>query len=521
MESKLGSTLSSHWSKFPQDLYSIKTLSEEFKYLNDEKVLRNLGCEIRTKLLKMVDDAGTFDKNGVILLQGGTSLGANYFDTDTVSCPFRQESFFEYLFRLVEPDCYGAIFLGDQKTVLYVPKLSDETCRWNGPPKSLKFYKDKFSVDEVRYVFDLAKSFVEKKVSTVYVLTGLNTDSGMTTALVPNVKEICKEQKCEFKVDNKLLYPVLAECRVIKTPLEIKYMRICTLVTCQAHVFVMRHIRAGMSEIQLESMFKAFCGVYGGARHVAYTCICASGPNGAILHYGHAGRPNDRILRENDMMVLDMGGEYHGYATDITASYPVSGKFTEDQAAIHNAVREAQEAVFANLKPGTKWKEMHRLAERVILSHLLKIGILKGGSVEDLMKHQIGSVFMPHGLGHFIGMDVHDVGGYLGTLDKKDNALGVRWLRTQRTLKAGMVLTVEPGCYFVELWINSALKDEKKAAFFDMTVLKRFLKFGGVRLEDDVLITETGYENFTKLPRTVKEYESVIKKYNATCIDCE
>jgi len=209
------------------------------------------------------------------------------------------------------------------------------------------------------------------------------------------------------------------------------------------------------------------------------------------------------------------------YATDITCSYPVSGKFSEDQTSVHNAVREAQQAVFDSLRPGVSWLEMHQLAERVILKHLLRMGLLKGATVDELMEVNMGSVFMPHGLGHFIGMDVHDVGGYIYGLEKKDNTPGVCWLRTQRKLDVGMVLTVEPGLYFSPQWLDAALKDEKKNQYVDHSVLKRFRGMGGVRLEDDVVITETGYENMNQLPKTIAEYESVVQKYAPKCSPCE
>ncbi|GAB5369527.1 hypothetical protein AAMO2058_001412500 [Amorphochlora amoebiformis] len=444
------------WKDFPQDLFSVPALSKEYVYLNDEKVLRELGQEIRAKFFLEAEKSGKFEmKGGAVLLKGGTSLGAKYYDTDTVTTPFRQESFFQYLFRLCEPDCYGVMLLESKKSLLFVPALGEETFRWNGPAKSTEFYKQRFGFDIVEHVPKLIETLATNGVTTVYTLKGINTDSGMTTVLKPDLKELMESQKYEGKSemiqDEKALYSVLAECRVIKTKREIDYLRRGCLVSSQAHVV-----------------------------------------NGSILHYGHAGRPNDRVLKKDDMVVLDMGGEFQGYATDITASYPVSGKFTKDQEAIHTAVREAQEAVFSQLKPGTSWLEMHKAAERVILTHLLNIGILKDATVEELMAEHIGAVFMPHGLGHFMGLDVHDVNGYPEGGDKKDSALGVKWLRTQRVLKAGMVITVEPGCYFIKLWIEAALKDEKKARFFDKEVLGRYIEFVGVIFEDDIVITEKG-----------------------------
>ena len=187
------------------------------------------------------------------------------------------------------------------------------------------------------------------------------------------------------------------------------------------------------------------CHHVGGFRHVGYTCICASGNHGAVLHYGHAGAPNDRVLKEEDMLLFDMGGEYHAYGADITRSYPVSGKFNERQRTVYEIVLAAQEAVFKAIKPGVSYVDMHKLAERTTLEGLVKAGVLKG-DVDEMMKVRLGAVFQPHGLGHFLGIDTHDVGGYYGDdAQPRSTEPGLKSLRLTRIMKKGMVLTVEPG----------------------------------------------------------------------------
>ncbi|KAF6768918.1 hypothetical protein AHF37_12343 [Paragonimus kellicotti] len=136
-----------------------------------------------------------------------------------------------------------------------------------------------------------------------------------------------------------------------------------------------------------------------------------SGCNCAILHYGHAGSPNERLIQDGDMCLFDMGGEYYCYASDITCSFPANGRFTADQKIIYEAVLSASRAVLAELKPGVSWVELHELAERHILTHLIAGGLLRG-NVEDMMRARLCATFMPHGLGHLMGCDVHDVGGY-------------------------------------------------------------------------------------------------------------
>uniref|UniRef100_A0A915HQ00 Peptidase M24 domain-containing protein n=1 Tax=Romanomermis culicivorax TaxID=13658 RepID=A0A915HQ00_ROMCU len=212
-----------------------------------------------------------------------------------------------------------------------------------------------------------------------------------------------------------------------------------------------------------------------------------------------------------DMCLFDMGAEYCCYVSDITVTFPVSGKFTADQKLIYEAVLDANLSVQAAMKPGIKWVDMHLLAQRKILEHL-KNGRLLKGDVDEMMQVQLGAVFMPHGLGHFMGLDVHDVGGYAADL-KRIDAPSLRNLRTVRTLEARMVITVEPGCYFIDCLLNSALKNPEQAKFINELNIERFRGFGGVRIEDDVLVTEDGIENLSgMIPRTVESIESFMEQ---------
>lgn len=157
-----------------------------------------------------------------------------------------------------------------------------------------------------------------------------------------------------------------------------------------------------MTEYQGESLFLHHSYFAGGCRHVSYTCICGSGENGSILHYGHAAAPNDKTIHDGDMALFDMGANYFGYAADITCSYPVNGKFTDDQRFIYNAVLAACQAVHGQARPGVNWVDMHTLANRVMLTKLKEGGLLTG-DVDDMMTAGVNAIFQPHGLGHLIG----------------------------------------------------------------------------------------------------------------------
>ena len=215
------------------------------------------------------------------------------------------------------------------------------------------------------------------------------------------------------------------------------------------------------------------------------------------------------------MALLDMGAEYNCYASDITCSYPVSGSFTDDQKSIYEAVLSAQVQVMSELKPGASWVEMHRVAEREILKGLIGCGVLDSGgkdadeAIESMLEVGIGEIFMPHGLGHFIGIDTHDVGGYSPGKPARSDRPGVRKLRTARQLEEGMVLSVEPGCYFIDLLLDVAMSDERQKHFITDRV-NDFRGFVGVRLEDDVRITADSCENLTNCPRAVDEVLDVM-----------
>lgn len=252
-----------------------------------------------------------------------------------------------------------------------------------------------------------------------------------------------------------------------------------------AHVEVMRACKPGMMEYQLESLFQHHTYTHGGCRHMSYTCICACGPNANILHYGHAGRPNSRLLTSSDIALLDMGAEYHCYASDITCSYPVSGQFTDDQRRVYEAVLSAQVSILSKLKPGVSWLEMHREAEREVLKGLIKCNVLTTGdaesldtAIEEMLEADLGAIFMPHGMGHLIGIDTHDVGGYAAGTPERSPRPGLRKIRTARLMEEGMVLTVEPGCYFIDPLLDMALSNDKQKKYFNTERLKDFRGFG-------------------------------------------
>uniref|UniRef100_A0A3P8RMG6 Xaa-Pro dipeptidase n=1 Tax=Amphiprion percula TaxID=161767 RepID=A0A3P8RMG6_AMPPE len=416
------------------------------------RVSAALFAENRRRLCQGLKAKDGVVSKSVVVLQGGEQKQRYCTDTDLL---FRQESFFHWAFGVTEPDCYGAIDVDSGKSILFVPKLPESYATWMGEIFSKEHFKEKYAVDEVQYACDVSLS----------ISVGLQNHSGQNT----DSGSICREASFEgisrFQVNNTLLHPVIVEC-----------------------------------------LFQHYCYTKGGMRHTSYTCICGTGNNSSVLHYGHAGAPNDKTVVDGDMCLFDMGGEYYCYSSDITCSFPANGKFTADQRAIYEAVLKSSRTVMAAIKPGVKWTDMHRLADRVHLEELVKIGILHG-SVEDMLKVHLGSVFMPHGLGHLLGIDVHDVGGYPEGVDRI-NEPGLRSLRMGRLVQERMVLTVEPGIYFINHLLDQALANSTQSCFINNQVLARFRGFGGVRIEDDIAVTADGIELLTCVPRTVEEIEA-------------
>jgi Xaa-Pro dipeptidase len=258
----------------------------------------------------------------------------------------------------------------------------------------------------------------------------------------------------EGLINRDVLWTLISNLRAVKTPDEIKLLRYVCETTSNAERIAAKSAKPGLTQIQLHSVFHYQHSVKSGSIQLGFNSICSSGRDCATLHYVD----NDKLIEPNQMILLDMGGRWYGYVADQAMTFPVSGKFTDKQRQIYTAVLEAQKAVEAAVKPGVKWEDMHLLAERVILQHLVEIGIVKNAPMEELVAKRVGAVFFPHGLGHLFGLKTHDIGGYTEGPPRSDQA-GLSKLRTRRTLEEGICITVEPGIYFIDFMIEKALAD--------------------------------------------------------------
>ncbi|MFH5832149.1 aminopeptidase P family protein [Halalkalibaculum sp. DA384] len=439
----------------------------------------------RDKLLSLFEEG-----QHAIIYMKGAELKYRY-DTD-YEFPFRQESNFWYLSGVNEPDFHLIFDLTSHEYHLFAPRRDANYAVWHGRVKSMEQYRGEYDPDHLHWDSALPKVLNKLDPDRIYCL---NEEQA----------EYIEEFDRNTPIDLDSLEEALTHCRVFKTDWELDQMREAARINNIAHTEVLRTLAPGKHEYELKAIFD-YHQVRHGLLQDAYNGIFASGPNSAILHYVE----NNRQIREGDFFLIDAGFEYEGYASDFTRTYPANGSFSKDQATIYQVVLDAQQQVIEDIEPEVGMEELHMTSAEIMMQGLVDAGILDG-RVEDLMKNDIFALFFPHGLGHFLGLDTHDVGGYPKGVDRIDRP-GIKYLRARRTLQPGMVLTIEPGIYFIPALLKPALEDETKSKFLNSSRIEELLSFGGVRIEDNIIVTEEGYENLTEVPKEREEIENVMSK---------
>ena len=474
--------------------------SSVFEYAT--RLPNELFRENREKFIKSFRETVPSHQKALLVFKGKDELP---IDSTDIDYEIKQESFFYYLFGVQEPGCSAVIDIENQKTYLFFPKLDDIYKLWMKVP-SQKEIEELYPDFEHKFLEELEQWVQEFNPSKVYINKGVNSDSGLTTT-IPQFKWLD-----DLTVDDSTMHDILAECRVVKSQLEVKMLELANDITSESHIWTMQQCKPGVRESYLASKFKAFGQEKYNCKILPYFNICACGPNPSTLHY----HVNDDILPEVGMCLMDMGHSVHCYGADVTVCYPCNGKFTEKQRQIYDLVMKASRVVMKALRPGVSWVDTHLLAERVNLEGLKELGIVKG-DIDEMLEARVGFIFQPHGLGHLIGLDTHDVGGYLPSDPPRSDKWGIKNLRTSRVMEENMVVTVEPGCYFIPSIIKERAVDigidiDK---YIDVEKAMEYRQeVAGVRIEDGVVITADGCRNLTKVPRSVEQVEACMKGEN-------
>lgn len=397
---------------------------------------------------------------------------------------FRQNSDFFYLSGFDEPESVIVFVPGREQGeyVLFCREYDEKTALWVGASAGLEGAVRDYAVDDafpIDDIDDILPGLLENK-NRLYFPMGAQPD--FDQQLMDWSQQVrCRSRAgvsapAEFISSDHILH----EMRLIKSAQEIKWMKKAAKISVKAHIKAMQSCRPGMYEYQVEANLK-HCFMSHGAQQEAYPAIVGGGHNACVLHY----IDNNAVLNDGDLLLIDAGCEWKKYASDITRTFPVNGVFNEEQKALYQLVLDAQYAAIEQVKPGNHWNDPHDAAVEVLTKGLVRLGLLQG-SLSTLIKNEAYKPYYMHRTGHWLGMDVHDVGDY-----KLDD----QW----RLLEPGMVLTVEPGLY---IHPNANEVDKKWRGM-------------GIRIEDDVLVTKKGHEVLTdSVPKEIKDIESLMSKVN-------
>lgn len=393
---------------------------------------------------------------------------------------FRQDSDFYYLSGFEEPEAVMAIIPGREhgQSVLFCRERDPERELWDGDILGPERACSELGFDDAFPVGDIDEILPGMIEGTDKVFYSIGLDAQFDAHVMEWINVIRSKVRSGAHPPGEFvaLEHALHELRLYKSRAEIKLMQKAAEISAQAHIKAMQRSRPGLYEYHLESALNGHfmdCG----ARFSAYPAIVGSGKNACTLHY----IDNKQKLKSGDLVLIDAGCELENYASDITRTFPVNGKFTKAQKQIYQIVLDAQLAAIEAVKPGNHWNHPHEAAVKVITQGLLDLGILKG-KLENLIEKEAYKPYYMHRTGHWLGLDVHDVGEY---------KVGGEW----RVLEPGMVMTIEPGIYIPE-----SAKGAAKA-----------WKGIGIRIEDDVLVTRSGHKILSKdAPKTIQEIETLM-----------
>ncbi|MCL2289357.1 MAG: aminopeptidase P family protein [Bacteroidetes bacterium] len=439
---------------------------------------------------------GAAFSHGVALFLANGESSMNY---PANTYRYRQDSNFLYFFGLSLPNIVGVIDFEKNRSILFGDDFTIDDIIWMGDQPKLLDLATQIAVDEVRPLAELSSFLKGKQVHFTPPYRAENKIE-LARLLGKNLDELTPS------VD---LIKGIVALREIKSFEEIAQMVEANEIGVHMHTLVMRYCRPGVTERELYGIAEGIA--LGMGNGTSFPVILSQ--NGQTLH----NHDHSLTLEDGRLLVMDAGVEnVMNYCSDHTRTLPVSGTFSTKQREIYETVYQANMAAIANCKPGIQNIENHKLAVTILTEGLQKIGLMKG-NIEESVALGAHALFMPHGLGHQIGLDVHDMEdlgeNYVGYDDtmQRSSIFGWRSLRMAKTLRPGHVITIEPGIYFIPHLIDIWKKEKKFEAFINYDKVETYKNFGGIRIEDSVLITEEGGRVLGKhLPKSVEEIEATI-----------
>ena len=423
----------------------------------------------RKKLMDMLGD------DSIAILPGAPEKTRNR----DVQFRYRPDSDFYYLTGFAEPEAVMALIpgRGHGEFILFCRERNPEQEIWHGARAGLEGACNDYGADDAYPITDLddiLPGLLENRGRIYYTM---GNDAVFDQRVLGWVNQVRGKARSGIHAPEEFvsMNHILHDMRLYKSRYEISILRKAASISANAHIRAMKSCRPGMTEYQIEAeLIHEF--MRRGALSTAYPSIVGSGVNSCFLHY----IDNTRELEDGDILLIDAGAEYECYASDVTRTFPVNGRFNSPQRSVYELVLAAQHAAIDAVRPGNHWAQPHDAAVEVLTEGLVALGILKG-KPRTLIREKAYSQYFMHKTGHWLGMDVHDVGEY---------KVGEEW----RMLEPGMVMTVEPGLYFppqkglAEKWWNI-----------------------GVRIEDDVLVTKAGHEVMSReAPKSVTEIEALM-----------
>ena len=440
-------------------------------------------------------------EDGLILLPGNNPVPMNY---PSNHLRFRQDSNFLYYCGLDSPNLNMVIDTYTGESTLFGDDLSVKDIVWEGKRTSIKDMVDLAGIDHFRPNKDLS-TFLNKPKQPIHFLPLYRADQKTF------INSILNGQKNDA---SKNFIRAVIRQRSIKSEEEIIEIEEGLVITAEMHKLAMMLTRPGTKEQTVVGQIEGFALSYG--RRMAYPVIFSV--QGEILHN------NDyyNTMKTGQLVLNDSGAESQlHYASDITRTFPVDGQFNNRQKSIYNIVYEMQTEAFKYCEPGKSYKDAHLKAASIAVEGLKARGLMKG-NVKDAVDAGAHALFFPHGLGHMLGLDVHDMEGLgedlVGYDDEKDRSdqFGLAYLRLAKKLEPGFVLTVEPGIYFIPHLIDQWKADKKHINFINYDALEDYRNFGGIRIEDNIVITKDGYRILgPPIPKTIEEIENLMKENNA------